>query len=67
MKALNMAAEEVHFVGDELEHDILGAKRVGMKTAHVVGDEPKEDIKHSMKPDYIINSLSDLKTILDIT
>lgn len=67
LEALNVKAEETLFVGDELESDMLGAKEIGMKTAQIVDDDYQEPLGNVVKPDFIIHSLSDLKTILKLS
>ena len=64
LETLNVKAEETLFVGDELESDIRGAKEMGMKTTQIVRDDHKEPIEDTVKPDFIIHSLSDLKTLV---
>lgn len=53
-------------IGDRLETDIYMGEKAGMMTALVLtGSTSKEDIKKSdISPTYIINSLSDIDSIL---
>jgi putative hydrolase of the HAD superfamily len=50
---------EILFVGDSLSADILGAQKVGMKTAWINRKKEQTDIV----PDYEMNSLEDLLRI----
>ena len=55
---LNMEAENILFVGDDLKMDVMGAQSVGMSTAWLNrdGSSPVGNIS----PDYQITSLSEL-------
>ena len=64
LDTLNVKAEETLFVGDDLECDIVGAKQIGMKAAKIVSDDYQEPPEDTVKPDFIIHSLSDLKTLV---
>ena len=56
--------EAAIFVGDRLETDVLGASKVGIKTAIVLtGIATKKDLlaaKPDERPDYILDTLKDL-------
>ena len=57
------AAEDVLFVGDSPEHDVVGAKGVGMTAALIVeegGKPPLQIGRETLDPDYEIRSLSEL-------
>jgi putative hydrolase of the HAD superfamily len=60
LKSLRVKPEQCLMVGDWPERDILGAKKLGMKTAFAKYGNPK--IKHS-GADYVI---TDVKKLLDI-
>jgi len=62
LKDLNCSAENVMMIGDDIESDIAGAKRLGMKTALVrTGKFRRQDLERSeVKPDYILSSIHDL-------
>lgn len=51
------SSEAVH-VGDSLEHDIQGAKNVGMKTIWIKGEETMD-----IQPDFIISRVTELPTL----
>lgn len=57
---LNLNADEVLMIGDSIEKDIFGAKRMGMKTA-LAG---YGTIKETKEADYIIKDISELLEIL---
>ena len=62
-----MAPEQVLFVGDSPEHDIVGAERAGMKTALIYdGDHPPpmQTGRASAKADHEVNNLSELLHLL---
>ncbi len=59
-KKLNLEPQQCVFVGNSLHLDILGAKRAGMATILIKRDGCKLDVK----PDRIINTLNELKSIL---
>ncbi|MDD5022777.1 MAG: HAD-IIA family hydrolase [Candidatus ainarchaeum sp.] len=68
LKKCGNKKEEILFVGDRIETDILMAKKAGILSALVLsGVCKKEDLKKiskDQKPDYIFNSVSDLVKIL---
>jgi FMN phosphatase YigB (HAD superfamily) len=56
--------EEVLFVGDTYQQDILGAKQVGLKTAWLnIRNEPLDMAKNN-PPDREIRSLAQLEEII---
>lgn len=57
---LNVNADEVLMIGDSIEKDIFGAKRMGMKTALAAYGTVKE----TKEADYIIKDISELLEIL---
>lgn len=61
MKGLT-SRERTAIIGDRLDTDIVGGKRVGIKTILVLSGSTKEDeiSKSEIKPDYVINDLRDL-------
>jgi putative hydrolase of the HAD superfamily len=66
MKQLKLEADELVFIGDTYKQDIVGAKKLGMRTIWLnTRQEPKEVTMNNL-PDYEITQLSDLvtKTIL---
>ncbi len=58
LRRLRVKNTESLMVGDMLDYDITGAKAVGMKAALVTGNKSI--------PDWILNSLGDLKYISDM-
>jgi len=63
MEKSGLDANEVLFVGDSPEHDIVGAKQVGMKTV-LISDNgnppPMQTGRTSAEADYNVQSLNDL-------
>ncbi len=72
LKKLKLNPNEVLMVGDSIEKDIIGAKKLGIVSALAKYGEPKEyaigfERKHPkprIKPDYILKRFSDLLKIL---
>jgi FMN phosphatase YigB (HAD superfamily) len=64
--ALNVPYAQILFVGDSPEADICGAQAVGMKTAwlHRGSTWPAEIT--TLQPDYVLDSLAGLQTLLEI-
>jgi 2-haloalkanoic acid dehalogenase type II len=62
-----LSAEQVLFVGDSPEHDIVGAKQAGMKTV-LISDNgnppPMQTGRASAAADYDVQSLNDLLAII---
>ena len=59
---LKLRANEILFVGDNPNRDILGAKRIGMKTALAKYGQVR---KGGEKADYILNDVEDILEIVD--
>jgi HAD superfamily hydrolase (TIGR01509 family) len=65
-----LRASEVLFVGDSPEHDIAGASQLGMATVLITdggGEPPLQTGRGSVAPDYTIQTLKELKSILATT
>ncbi|MEM2464942.1 MAG: HAD family hydrolase [Candidatus Bathyarchaeia archaeon] len=60
---LKVDAPKAVFVGDTLDIDIEGAKKVGMKTILIKREDVKRDVAES-KSDFIINGLKEILEIL---
>ena len=61
---LNLAVENILFVGDYLKTDVRGAQSVGMRTAWLNRD--RSDLVENISPHYQIISLSELLVIKPI-
>lgn len=68
----NMTPEEVLYVGNDIQKDMIPAKKLGMKTALFVGDE--RSIRHeesdlsdlSLAPDLVIDNLGQIQSCLEL-
>lgn len=63
--SMNLEPSEVLMVGDDIEADIKGAKDAGLLTALVKSGKFREDdLKKGIVPDFIIEDVSKIDTIL---
>jgi FMN phosphatase YigB (HAD superfamily) len=62
LKILGVEASKTVFVGDMLDLDVMGPKKVGMKTVFI----ERRPVEHSVdvNPDYVIKSLNELLALL---
>lgn len=62
LEKLNLAAEDVVVVGDQIEVDVIAGKNIGAETLLVLtGVSKKSDIERAeVKPDYVAESLESL-------
>jgi len=61
---MKLKKDEVIMIGDDIESDIIGAKKCGIKTILVkTGKFKKSDLKKT-KPDFLIDSIIDIDKIL---
>ncbi|MCY9091821.1 HAD family hydrolase [Bacillus mojavensis] len=63
LQLMNIQKEDAVMVGDNLNTDILGASRAGIKTVWINRTDKKNETE--VTPDYIISSLHDLFPILE--
>jgi putative hydrolase of the HAD superfamily len=69
--SLSVDAAAVLYVGNSLEYDVAGAQGAGLKAAWYVGGRATETESVSSpdpgayRPDYILESLADLESLLD--
>jgi 2-haloalkanoic acid dehalogenase type II len=63
MTITELKSNEIIYIGDSLNDDILGAKNVGIYT--ILIDRKNEYKKNNIKPDAIINNLYNLEEILN--
>jgi putative hydrolase of the HAD superfamily len=66
LQQMGVDAGAVLFVGDDLQCDIVGAKKVGMKTAWIARDPARavDEEVTAIRPDFIIHSLEQLETLV---
>jgi len=66
LKSLNASTSTSLHIGDELESDILGAKRCGMQAGWISLDRYKlqPDFQPEIKPDFILPTISSLKGVM---
>ena len=62
-KAGGVAPEEVVFVGDSLDYDVVGANALGMTTVLIV-DQPNQT-EYREDPDYVIETMPELLQIFE--
>lgn len=65
LEQLKSAPEQAIMVGDNY-HDILAGKNAGTKTAGCAWSVKGKDYLAQFKPDYMLNEMSDLLTILGV-
>ena len=63
LEKLGISAEKAVMVGNSLKSDIAGARQVGVKAVWLNRDGKEND--NSAKPDYEINSLNELSSVLN--
>jgi len=63
LKTLGVKASRAVFVGDMLDLDVMGPKKVGMKTVLIKRRHMEENA--NVKPDKVITRLSDLLVVLE--
>jgi putative hydrolase of the HAD superfamily len=61
-KAGGVAPEEVVFVGDSLDYDVVGANALGMTSVLII--EPPDQVEGGEDPDYVIETMPELLQIV---
>jgi putative hydrolase of the HAD superfamily len=61
-KAGEVAPEEVVFVGDTLDYDVVGANALGMTTVLIT--DPPSQVEGDEDPDYVIETIPELLQIV---
>ncbi len=68
LRSMNVAPEEAVMVGDDIESDIAGAQRAGIRAILVrTGKFRPSDLEGDIKPDAVIDSVADLPKILGVS
>ncbi len=63
--SMGLEPNEVLMVGDDIESDVLGAKRAGLMGCLVkTGKFREEDLKRGIEPDCLLDSIADLPGLL---
>jgi len=62
LRKLGVKASEAAFVGDTVDADVLGPKKLGMKTVYIER-RPQKDLE-TTRPDQTIKNLSELPAVL---
>jgi HAD superfamily hydrolase (TIGR01549 family) len=62
LETLGVKASKAVFVGDMLDLDVIGPKKVGMKTVFIERRPIKHDV--DVNPDYVIKGLNELLAVL---
>jgi len=62
LKILGVEASKTVFVGDMLDLDVMGPKKVGMKTVFIERKPVEHDV--DVNPDYVIKGLNELLAVL---
>jgi phospholysine phosphohistidine inorganic pyrophosphate phosphatase len=66
-KRLQVAPEEIAMVGDDIDADVAGAQRAGMKGILVrTGKFRPSDLKGSVRPDAVIDSIRDIPDFIKV-
>ncbi len=64
-KDMKLEPNEVLMIGDDIEADILGAKKAGLKTALVkTGKFTPSDLEKGIEPDFILEDINEVLEIL---
>ncbi|MDC7286378.1 HAD-IA family hydrolase [Blautia schinkii] len=66
LKMYGWKPQEVLMVGDKYDNDILGAKKCGLLTAIFIS-KSKAPSNYELVPDFMINSISELKDIVSMS
>jgi putative hydrolase of the HAD superfamily len=64
LEAMNVQPEEAVYIGDNLEADIKGSKDSGIKSILIDRQDSKINVENHLRPDFIINSLTELESVI---
>ena len=62
---LGVSAEQSVFVGDDIEDDIFGAQRLGMKTILVARQPPEGFALKEIRPDFEVQTLKEVPALVE--
>jgi putative hydrolase of the HAD superfamily len=65
LSQINIPAEETLMVGDWIDRDLLGAKRLGMRTAHALYGAELPDEAPEVLADAILHDIRDILKLVD--
>lgn len=65
LEHLNLTPDEAIYVGDSLEHDVIGAHAAGIRAVHLIREENPSNNLTNAQPEWTINRLEQLMGILD--
>ena len=63
LETLNLSRDHVVFIGDTMETDIMGATAAGITSIWLQRKENNKSYPLGPPPNYIINNLSELKSL----
>jgi putative hydrolase of the HAD superfamily len=61
---LDVAAPEALYVGNSMEHDVVGAKRAGLQAAWFPGARDRGSVPGEHAPDHTFETLADLDRVI---
>ena len=65
LKRLKLKPEETIMIGDWVERDIVGAKKIGMKTVHARYGSEITSGEKNMVADYVVDDISELTDLVE--
>lgn len=62
---MDVEPEKTVFVGNDMYHDVAGAKEVGMKVVFFQSNQGNQTAKEGIEPDYIIRNFNELLNAIE--